>query len=760
MPQPASNSAAEPLGGDLLRDGEAGTDPIASIQGGGATIAAEAFADLVASSPAALDAAIEAARRRHAGTWNGMSRDVRAIELMRAGSIVTTVAEADRRVRRAIGTATTIMVMLAAIAGGTAAAAALPAAREAPVNIFLLLGGFLGIQTILLFAWLVAAGLLRGGGPSLGRGVAAIASMLVRLGVRRDSHGAAAAAIPAGAAPIAVLRRRMSRESSFPAARWGIGLASNALWTVFNLAGLATAITLLATRQYEFAWESTILSAEAMQRLTSAIASAPPLLGFPVPDAATIAASRFDPANPQAFSMQSDAVRAMWSGLLLGSIVCYALVPRIALTLLCAWRRRAAFAAMRLDRGDPSISMLLAALRDPRDSASGEVVPLPVAAATRLDGSLAARAEGSAAIVGIELSVPRSGWPPQLGVRVEDLGILASREDRQRTRSRLRSSPTRPSILIVVCDAASTPDRGVRASIADLAESAASPLLLAISGGEALRRREIASTVARRLTDWRELAASLDAGTVEVDLDHLTVNSRRALREAIEPPPDRKTSSPASAELDLAFHEVVEAASRWVGDGGASRTPTVEEEADLHRRIAARFGGPGTLLESARLGFTPTDPLGSLRRAANRVEGLLPDSLRVRPAWLAAGAVAGALGCLAAATLATPLAISALPMWALTGGGLGGLLSTLRGRAPSTDPTGREVDLGPAVSAAAMQAVLLAHQGLGEDRIGTALSSAFDSHEPPRLKTPQEVRAWLDGVGARLAAARTLESSP
>ncbi|MGA1401474.1 MAG: hypothetical protein ACO38P_13920, partial [Phycisphaerales bacterium] len=96
MPQPASNSAAEPLGGDLLRDGEAGTDPIASIQGGGATIAAEAFADLVASSPAALDAAIEAARRRHAGTWNGMSRDVRAIELMRAGSIVTTVAEADR----------------------------------------------------------------------------------------------------------------------------------------------------------------------------------------------------------------------------------------------------------------------------------------------------------------------------------------------------------------------------------------------------------------------------------------------------------------------------------------------------------------------------------------------------------------------------------------------------------------------------------------------------------------------------------------
>ncbi|MGA0872571.1 MAG: hypothetical protein ACO3SJ_06845, partial [Phycisphaerales bacterium] len=114
-------------------------------------------------------------------------------------------------------------------------------------------------------------------------------------------------------------------------------------------------------------------------------------------------------------------------------------------------------------------------------------------------------------------------------------------------------------------------------------------------------------------------------------------------------------------------------------------------------------------------------------------------------------------GCLAAATLATPRAISALPMWALPGGGLGGLLSTLRGRAPSTDPTGREVDLGPAVSAAAMQAVLLAHQGLGEDRIGAALSTAFGPDDPPRLDSLPAIRAWLDVVKARLVAAGTME---
>ncbi|MGA1630792.1 MAG: DUF2868 domain-containing protein [Phycisphaerales bacterium] len=757
MPQPASNSAAENLGGESLREAPIGGQPLDSIRGLDATIAAEAFADLAASSPEMLDAAIESARRRHADSWNRMSRETRASELMRHGPITAAISEAARRVRRGLRAAGAISLAIAAIGGCAAAAAALPVARETPVNIFLLLGGFLGLQTILLVAWLVAAIALRGGGLSLGRGVAAIASILIRLGLRGEAGRSDPSTIARSAATSAVLARRMSRESASPAARWGIGLASNALWTTFNVAGLATAIALLATRQYEFAWESTILSSESTLRLTSAIAAAPPLLGFPVPDAATIAASRFDPANPQAFVAQSDAVRAAWSGLLLGSMVCYALLPRLALTLLCAWRRRAAFAAMRLDRGDPSIAMLLSALGDPGESPSGAVPTLPAALPARIEDALAARPTDSAAIVGLELAVPSSGWPPELGLAIKDLGLLASREDRHRSRTSLRTSATRPSILVAVCDAASTPDRGVRAALADLAEAAASPLLLVLSGGEVLRRRETAATVAQRLADWRGLAESLGARIVDVDLDHLTANSRRALRDAMEPRPDRIAAPRVGGELELAFHEIDEAAARWLGDGRALRTPTVEEEAELHRRIAARFGPAGPLLESARLDFAPDDALGSLRRAASRVESLLPASLRVRPSWLAAGAVAGALGCLAAATLATPLAISALPMWALTGGGLGGLLSTLRSRAAAPPAAGAEVDLGPSVAAAAMQAVLLAHQGLGEDRIGAALSTAFVADDPPRLDSLPAIRAWLDVVKARLVAAGTME---
>lgn len=687
--------------------------------------------------------------------WDRLDRDRRAIELFRSGPIASAIAEADRHVRRSIGWGAAVMLVVAAIAGAGAAAAALPVRRDEPVNIFWLLGGYLGIQTLLLLAWLIAAAILRGGGPSLGRAVAAIGSTLARLGAPRTPHDAAASAIPHAAAIGAVLRRRLAREFSSPAARWGLGFASNALWTAFNLAGIAAAIALLATRQYEFAWESTILPTEATLRLTEAIAAAPPWLGFPVPDAATIAASRFDPSDPSAFVPQSDAIRAAWSGLLVGSMACYALLPRFALAAVCGWRRRATFAAMRVDRGDPAISMLLARLGDPSEASIEGDGALPAAPTFGAEVGLAARESGPPAIAGLELAVPASGWPPELGLALEDLGLLSSREDRQRARHRLRAASTRPAMLVVACDAAATPDRGVRAMLAELREASASPLVLAISRGEALRRRESPANVAQRLADWRSLAKELDARIAEVDLDHLTSASRTALRRAIEA--GEGAVSASMPRLEEAFAEIAASVESWRTSDRTPRLPTIEQEAELHRRIAQRLGSR-RMLDAPAFELSAGDALGSIRQAASRVEALLPASLRIRPAWLGAGAVAGALGCLAAATFATPLAISALPMWAAVGGGLGGLLSTWRSRGagPIDEPS---LDFGPAVAAAAMQAVLLAHQGLGEDRIGAAIAAAFRPEEPPRIASAAEARAWLATVSSRLAAAQTTEAS-
>ena len=178
-PQSASKHAAESLGGVLLRDDQ---DNLEAIRGLDAVVATEALADVAVAHPASFDAAIDGSKRIDQATWRRLDRDRRALHLVRRSSIAAAIAEADRHVRRSIGWASTVMLALASIAGAGAAAAALPAQRDTPVNIFLLLGGYLGIQTALLLAWLIAAVALRGGGPSLGRAVAAIAAMFARWG--------------------------------------------------------------------------------------------------------------------------------------------------------------------------------------------------------------------------------------------------------------------------------------------------------------------------------------------------------------------------------------------------------------------------------------------------------------------------------------------------------------------------------------------------------------------------------------------------
>jgi hypothetical protein len=57
-------------------------------------------------------------------------------------------------VRRALGLSLAALVVLGAVAGAAAARAALSQARGEPVNIFWLLGGVLGLQSVLFLVWL------------------------------------------------------------------------------------------------------------------------------------------------------------------------------------------------------------------------------------------------------------------------------------------------------------------------------------------------------------------------------------------------------------------------------------------------------------------------------------------------------------------------------------------------------------------------------------------------------------------------------
>lgn len=695
--------------------------------------------------------------------WNGFDDHARLSAVIDHAPATEPIADAARRLHRTVALAAWIAIAVAAILGGLATAAALPVDRTVPTNVFWMLAGVLGVQSVLLLAWAIATTAApRWRGPGF---AAAFVNWVARAAASRASrpHGVESAASsehPSAADAMRLAIRRRGRiETRTSLARWGLGLLTNSMWGVFNLASLAAALVLLGSRQYEFAWESTILGPESYIAIIDAVAWLPRQLGFDSPDAAAIAASRFDPTASDTFPPQSDDLRAAWSGLLIGSIVAYGVLPRFLLAGLCLWRRHAARRKIAVDFGDPAVVGLLEAARRAAPPSSPPAdASLPRASAPSIDPHAATRPPGPAAIVGIEIEPPAAGWPPALDREIEDLGLVASGDDRRGATARLAASRRRPALLVAVCDASATPDRGVAATLRELAAAAAGPLLLVISGGGRLRERDSKTTVARRLEDWRALAAGFDAACIEIDLDHLTRESRSRLADAIASASDGDVAAPAAsghADLGASLRTIVAAVRGWHDESGAPRPPTPADEADLHRRIVRIFEGDGEIARWPFPPLSPADPTGSIRRAASRIESMLPNALRMRPKWLAAGAAAGALGCIAAATLVSPLAISALPVWSGLGGVIAGLLSARAGGDGAESPNASAtIDFGPPVATAVLQAVLLAHQGRGEAAIGAALETALEPEDPPRLADADAVAAWIHVVEARLAAAR------
>ena len=90
-------------------------------------------------------------------------------------------------------------------------------------------------------------------------------------------------------------------------AAWGVGAANHALWCAALLGATLGVLALLATRRYGFVWETTILPADTFVALSAALGALPGMLGFPVPDAATVVASGDAP-------MLDEAGRRAWAG--------------------------------------------------------------------------------------------------------------------------------------------------------------------------------------------------------------------------------------------------------------------------------------------------------------------------------------------------------------------------------------------------------------------------------------------------------------
>ena len=682
-----------------------------------------------------LDGAVEATARRAGGN---LERRI----LVRAQVLDDRLglSQALTHVQGALGLAAAVVLVGAALAGVATAQAAIDPRGDGVVNFFVVLFAALGPATAALAFWLISALLRRTRAAGLlGRIAADLAGRLV-LATRRD------------ASHVAALRAVGGVMAGGPYGRWTLGTITHAAWLAFLAALLAMLLFLLSTRSYVFVWETTILSDEVYVPLTRWLCAIPALVGFPTPSTEEVRASQWTGTAAQAAG-----ARDVWAGLLVGCIAVYGIAPRLALVGLCAVLRRRAARRFRLDTSRPGYARLAPRLMPAAESTGfadrdeGVMPRRPhqgLATAERIEPD----PQGPVAVLGLEIDEPRSGWPVAIpGARTLDLGCAQGRHDVARAIEILRRAQPSPRLLVLVCALTTTPDRGVLAEIDMLAAASAIPLRLLLTGGQRLRDRISAENVEQRIADWRALAkeAGIEDGSVlELDLDHLTERSRARLAALTggAAAPEMETD-----RLERAFALIRKESAGW------RAAPDLETQAELHRAIARLYEGAGSRFRLFDPGaLAATDLVERVKAGSELLIGLLPGRLALDPRWLAAGGLAGALGCVAVATLAAPAALAGLPLWAGLGAAVAAALRHAgggRAAAPEMRP-----DLAGAVEAAALFALVLEAQGHDEAAI-TRLIDAAVGDEDAALDSGAAIAAWLERVLRRYRAAEMLETA-
>jgi len=225
------------------------------------------------------------------------------------------------------------------------------------------------------------------------------------------------------------------------------------LW-LSTLAGvLVCVLLLLLVRQYTFNWESTLLNADALVKTVAALSWLPEKMGFAVPDAGAVASGRLNGSTADA--------RA-WAGLLIGSIVCYGILPRLAAWLACVWLLRRAESGLPLDA--PYYRKIIEGWQ--RSIVDADDFQENIAAVGR---KFVLNGDPKWAVM-LETEWQDSDWYRSvLAQEWQDKGCADSRDAVAALTEALRQTPAQ---LLIGVRAHTVPDRGVLRQIAALAEAA------------------------------------------------------------------------------------------------------------------------------------------------------------------------------------------------------------------------------------------------------------------------------------------------
>lgn len=251
---------------------------------------------------------------------------------------------------------------------------------------------------------------------------------------------------------------------------WAFGIISHTIWALAFLLILLALWFAFSFQEYRLTWETTILSADFFIGFVQKTGWLPHLLGFPLPDTSTL-------LNPRAAGSDHSA----WAWWLIGCTFVYGLVPRVALAIVCwfVWRRGRQ--SLRLDTADPYFRKLLARFEEMEVSTVVDPEQHIEPTLSSGHGRSLTGVHESLAIVGFELPSEHP-WPPggleksaQLSERISGTG-----QERRAVLNAL--AQTRPYKILLVCNPASSPDRGTERFIREACACGTHCALLLASG--------------------------------------------------------------------------------------------------------------------------------------------------------------------------------------------------------------------------------------------------------------------------------------
>jgi hypothetical protein len=361
---------------------------------------------------------------------------------------------------------------------------------ERHINVIVALVSLLGLHALTLLLWLVGLCLPLGSFNTASLGWIWLSLTARVAGGKR------------GQAPVLVRATTglLARARLLP---WAFGLVSHGIWSLSFAVVLAAMLFALAFRSYTLSWETTILDPAFFVRAVQVLGWAPAQLGFPVPDAATVLA-----VAPGTASAGGQRTWALW---LTGCIVVYGLLPRLALVLLSAaiWKRRRK--ALQPDWREPYYRKLLARFAALAPAAIVDADPGRVRGAVPA-GLSASELQDALFVVGFELP-PDMPWPPAAlpANATQVLRIDGSAPARRALLDQLAQA--RPRTVLLVCHAASSPDRGTERFVREvLAHCGECRLWLADTPGAAATQRWLdwlRDTELQRITAGDKLDAAL-----------------------------------------------------------------------------------------------------------------------------------------------------------------------------------------------------------------------------------------------------------